>query len=127
MKITGWHIDPTTQTITPVEVEQQDHRAIYPIIRADTFDIVRLPNREAVFVDDDGLLNGAANTYGMFIVKGDERRYPQPIAGHGFVLGHDADGESISATATLEQMQDWIEFATLDDVRERAQRGEFGR
>lgn len=128
-KITGYHIDPTAQTITQVEVEAENLQDIYRVIKADCFDSLRLPNetRDMVFIDDEGLLNGAMQTHGAFVVAGNEQRWPVPLAGHALVLGCDPMGNSISAQTPLDELQQMIEFATPAQIRERALKGEFGR
>lgn len=125
--INGFHIDPTTQTITQVQVEAHKLDDIYKHIRAECFDTARLSTGDSIYVDDEGLLNGAGNTYGMFIVKDEGYRHPLPLAGHGLVLGCDAMGNSVDAKITLDDLQTMIEFATIPDIRRRAQAGEFGR
>lgn len=125
MKIAAFHINPTTQTITEVEVEQHSLDDIYRIIQAQVFDVTRLSTGDMVYVDDEGLLNGAPMTHGMFIIKGDENYTPRPLAGHALVMGSDRMGNSANAAVTLDDLQHMIEFASLDDIRKRAQRGEF--
>lgn len=101
----GILIDPKARTITEVEVEKGID-AIYALIQAGTFDCVYINPHNSVFVDDNGLLNDPEF---FFILKG----YPQPLAGRGLILGCDDEGESCSATVTLDWAQHNITFTRL--------------
>jgi hypothetical protein len=96
---TGFLIDPAAQSITPWAYNG-DYRTIRAALRigASPFTIVYLPNRDCIFVDDEGLLKPLD---WFFAVKG----YPQPIAGRGLVLGTDRNGESVAARTTLEELE----------------------
>jgi hypothetical protein len=98
-------IDPTAMTVTQVEYNG-DFKVIYTLIDADAFDCARF-NREgdAVFVDDEGLINGKEQNF--FKING----YPTPLAGKGLVLGCDMNtGESISPSVTLQWLRDNVMF-----------------
>jgi hypothetical protein len=53
-----------------------------------------LQSGEAIFVDDNGLLN---NPVRFFKYAG----YEQPLAGKGLILGSDAEGDTIGASSKL--------------------------
>lgn len=76
-------INPEYHTITEVEYTG-DYRNIYTHIGAQCFDMVRINDKDNIFVDDEGLINGVAHKRGMFRVEG---RYPVHLAGKGLVLG----------------------------------------
>lgn len=66
-----------------------------------------------VYVDDEGLLNGAAVRYGMFMLTfavpvGEP--YRVALAGYGLVLGSSAIGESCDAAMNLADLQAMVEF-----------------
>jgi hypothetical protein len=64
--------------------------------------------RNALFVDDEGVLKGW--DFG-FCVAG----YPNPLHGSGFIVGVNAEGESIDPTLTVEGLLDRIAFWRLDE------------
>jgi hypothetical protein len=98
-------IDPFAQTVTEVEYSG-DYKHIYAMIEADTFDCARFNQHgDAVFVDDEGLINGKEQRF--FTVKG----YGSPLAGKGFVLGCDMNtGDSKDPAVSLEQMRELVTF-----------------
>ena len=94
-------IDPFTETISEVEYVGP-YQQIYALLShetmpVDTFTTVNLgdENQNAIFVDDNGLLNDPTH----FFVWMD---YAQPLAGKGLILGCDDEGESIATDL------DWI-------------------
>ena len=74
-------------------------------VDAHTFDVARLNAKgDGIYVDDEGLY---AEDQRFF----QHKFYPSPLAGKGLVLGCDMDtGESASASMTLEQLVDDIEW-----------------
>lgn len=98
-------INPTTKTIEPIEYNG-DYKHIYAMIDADTFDCARFNEHgDAVFVDDEGLINGKQQDF--FQITG----YPQPLAGKGFVLGCDMNtGESAEPHVSLEWLRENVKF-----------------
>lgn len=79
--------------------------SIYKLIEAETFDIARLANGDAVFVDDTGLMN--SSFMDMFLIEG----YSYPLAGRGLILGTNLDtGESTEPELTVEQARAIIKF-----------------
>lgn len=100
------HIDPTTKTVREIEIPDPatgEHlSAIYAVLGCRAFDLVRLEGGDAVFVDDEGLLKDDPGPF--FGLWG----YPNPLAGHGLVLGADDDGNSCAPTVTVAEIEDWI-------------------
>lgn len=96
-------IDPTTRTITAIDVK--DWRDIAPAIDADLFAVVNIDNfRHSIFVDDEGLYTKSDLFYHL--------DYPhQPLAGRGLVLGYDQrTGESLDCTLTIDEIKAKTEF-----------------
>lgn len=94
-------IDPFEKTLTEVEYNG-DFREICRLIDAQVFDLARLPNGDAIYVDDEGLFK--RNEF--FKHKG----YGNPLAGKGLVLGCDEQGDSTSPSCTLDELLDQVEF-----------------
>lgn len=101
-------IDPLTKSITEVTYTG-DYRNIYTHIGADCFDCVRLgdKNENTIYVDDNGLNNGAGHRIGMFRVEG---RNPAYLAGRGLILGTDNSGESVATDLDIEELKTRIAF-----------------
>jgi hypothetical protein len=101
-------IDPKTETVEQVDYDG-NYRSIYKLlgIGNNPFTVVRLgPDRDVVFVDDEGLLNDPRY---FFFVSG----YHHPLAGRGLVLGTDADGDSISPAMTLDELRARVTFTKV--------------
>jgi hypothetical protein len=98
-------IDPFTQTVNPVEYDG-NYKSIYGFIDATAFDLARFNNKgDAVFVDDEGLINGQPQKF--FSVRG----YHSPLAGKGLVLGCDMEtGDSCAPSVSLEWMRENVVF-----------------
>ena len=112
-------IDPFAKTVTEVEYGG-NYQEIYQLIDCDTFDVVRINNKgDAIFVDDEGLINGKPQAFFMY------QDYPQPITGKGLVLGSDTEGETTAPRISFDELCDKIwwfavrraEPADLDDLR----------
>jgi len=98
-------IDPALHAITEIEYDGS-MQMIYESIDATLFDSVSLnEHRDIVYVDDEGLYKD--NAYWRY------GEYSQPLAGKGFVLGTNHEGESISPTITVEQLEAQIVFITV--------------
>lgn len=103
----GILINPQDRTITEVEYNG-DYRQIYALIDADLFDCVRIDEKETIYVDDEGLINGKARSVGLFYFTGDN---PVVLAGKALILSTDDEGESIATNMTVEQVAarvDWV-------------------
>jgi hypothetical protein len=98
-------IDPFAQTVNPVEYDG-NYKSIYGFIDAHAFDLARFNNKgDAVFVDDEGLINGQEQKF--FSVRG----YHSPLAGKGLVLGCDlSTGDSCAPSVSLEWMRENVVF-----------------
>lgn len=98
-------IDPAERTIKEV-IYSGDYKQISQHLGCTYFDVVRIANNDAIFVDDEGMLTGESQS---FFVHTD---YPQPLAGRGLVLGTTSEGESVSPKVSLDELRRkvlWVE------------------
>ena len=118
MSMFGYVINPFDQTITKVPYKG-DYKEIYTWIQADMFDCCRFSykNADGCFVDDEGLISGKEQAFFMI------GEYPSPLAGYGFVLGGDSEGESCSPKTALEDLN--IRWVSLGDIRKMVASGDF--
>jgi hypothetical protein len=105
-------IDPVRKTVTVVE-HNGDYREIHKLLsdeesglHVDTFTCVRINERDAIFVDDNGLYQNDDNPQFFFLWRG----YHQPLAGRGLILGADKDGETIGAGIPLQDACEHVTF-----------------
>ena len=88
------------------EVEHDDTRKeIYNFVECSTFDVLRLDGVNGIYVDDEGLF---VEDQLFFTYHGDN--YSQTLGGNGLILGVDSEGNSISPTITVEEVEEAIEF-----------------
>jgi hypothetical protein len=101
-------IDPTNRTITTAELPDTGDKlpAIYKHLQCDTFDAVTLPNGDALYVDDEGLLKPLQH---FFAVRG----MPEPFAGRGLVVGTDSRGRSVTPAITQQELSGHVKFIEL--------------
>lgn len=112
----GYLIDPSTRTISTVNIPPDNLAAIYRVCGWDCFDIIRLTARDDLYVDDNGLLT-YPNPQGYFQL-GDHT-----IAGRALVLGHDGNGESCDASErvldALRAAVRWLDTPDAESVEPR--------
>ena len=96
-------IDVKTQEIKEVE-HDNTLQNIYDLIDCRAFDLVRIDDVNSIFVDDEGILKD--NLY--FEYSGSENVFK--LAGNGLVLGVDDEGNSISPTLTVEDVEGKVNF-----------------
>jgi hypothetical protein len=104
----GILIDPFTCTIQERTVTT-DYRDIYKQIDARCFDIARLDHGDAIYVDDEGMFadNQAFWTIGQIT-----------LAGKGFVLGSDDEGESVDCKITVEELSKLVIFRPHAEIKD---------
>ena len=98
-------IDPFLQLFAETEIkgELSDY---YRLIDCDCFTVAAdLPNGDAIYVDDEGLLKGPTAFFGVNLPD-----YEDPFAGCGIVVGTNSEGESVDAKTTLLELADLIAF-----------------
>jgi len=97
------------------EVREVDHddtlQQIYKFVDCATFDVLRLDGVNGIYVDDEGLF---AEDRRFFIYRGTNRDGShgriQSLAGNGLILGVDSEGNSISPTITVKEVEEAIDF-----------------
>jgi len=105
----GYKIDVINKEITEVELSS-DYRDIYKVIDCECFACPHImENEDTLYCDDEGLLKPIE---GFFLLEG----YPQPLAGHGLILGCNEEGESIDAKSSLESIKSRVKFMTREDA-----------
>lgn len=115
-------IDPVQKAVTEVEHDESNSLAsIYKHTRCDCIDLVHIDRHDAIYVDDNGLLNGIP--FGMFVLTGTHRA--APLAGYGLVLGVNNMGETVAPRITLDELRAMVTFPSVDEIRQRARQGEF--
>ena len=124
----AFQIDPRMRLIREVEYDGADFHAIYPLISwpgltVDTFDAARIfrpgypPGHveDAVFVDDEGLIDWQEKDQQFFLIEYEPGRW-RPLAGMGLWTGTDEEGSTIDPYFTLEQVQASVRFVTWAEL-----------
>lgn len=102
-------IDVTAKTVTSVNIESGID-AIYEQLDCNCFDVVRLDEKNDVYVDDNGL----STKKDFFYIDGTH----QPIRGNGLILGCNDEGESVDTTISVEDISQRLKFLNLAAVME---------
>ena len=110
-------IDSVNRSITEIDIENS-LESIYIAGGYDCVDIVYLENNDAVYVDDEGLLNKPQH---FFILAG----YKQPIAGNGVILGTTDDGDNQDIQSSLDEIKNSVRFVSLAEIRQMITNGEI--
>ena len=105
-------IDVKNETIEEVLIGE-GIQPIYDVMGIDCFDVVRLDEKNDVYVDDNGLLSLTPQSK-FFSIEG----YYQPLAGNGLILGIDNNtGESVDTTLSVEYIKSIVKFHTMREVQ----------
>jgi len=96
----GILINPFDETVKEVNILGNSIEEIYLLTECNTFDVVALSGTDDLYVDDEGLLKD--NRY--FTI------YGKPIAGKSLIMGHDDEGNSISTTLSLQEIEDVVKW-----------------
>ena len=91
--VKGYLVDPFDSSISEIEFGEYDLTTIKRAMQCDVLDVVRLPNNDILFIDDNGLLHNS-NRY--FAING------QIIAGRSIIATATSDGGTISASQPLD-------------------------
>ena len=97
-------INVKDQSITEVEHDNTLNN-IYDLLNCRTFDVVRIDETDGIYVDDEGLY---VEDQLFFEYGGDVQAVR--LAGNGLILGVDDEGNSISPTVTLKEVQGRVGF-----------------
>lgn len=90
-------IDPFTKTVKAIKINH-GLDAMYNVIGCELVDVARIDGENDLWVDDEGLFNSPTHA---FLLKG----MHQPFVGRGLILAHDDEGESISTTLTVDEIE----------------------
>lgn len=107
-KIKAIRIDSANRRFHEVELDQSDTDAICGFVGCSMFDVVRVENRDVIFVDDEGLLTANEDTHFFTVGK-----YDGILVGNGLVVGTDDEGESVDAETTIEWLENNISFGKM--------------
>lgn len=103
----GFIIDVGLRTI--VEVETTGELAeIQAAVGVSIVTVADIDNINCVYIDDNGLF---VPNQEFFTING------MPLAGNGLVIGTGREGESISSTLDLEDLNIMVTFKTLEQMR----------
>ncbi|THK36485.1 DUF3846 domain-containing protein [Ensifer sp. MPMI2T] len=99
MKTTkAYLVEPLNGTIRVVSIPEENRLAIIrSLIGCDLIDIVRMDDRLAVVVDDNGL-----NETLPCLTRFDG--YPSPLAGNLLIIGTDENGDTIDIAAGIDEI-----------------------
>ena len=98
-------IDSINKEVKEVEIGK-GIAEMYKFLNCECFTIASyLPKNDAIFVDDEGLMNG---TDVFFTYEGAH----QPFAGNGLIMGCDDEGESVDCKISFTEVKDKVKFYT---------------
>ncbi len=96
-------IDSVNKEVKEIEIGKGIDE-MYKHLNCQCFTIAHsLPKRDAIFVDDEGLMNNPTH---FFVYKGAH----QPFAGNGLIMGCDARGNSVDSKIDINQVKKNVEF-----------------
>lgn len=96
-------IDSKNREVKQIEIGKGIDE-MYKVLECECFTIATyLPNEDAIFVDDEGLMNG---TDMFFTYEGAH----QPFAGNGLIMGCDDMGESEDCKVDLTEVKNKVKF-----------------
>lgn len=97
-------IDPEHGEVKEFDFDYTDYKDICAAVGCDLMAVAfSLPNGDACFVDDEGLINGRWTD--SFTFNHPRWGAWQPFNGRGLILGTGEDGESIDAVSPLEEIR----------------------
>lgn len=98
------------------KVEEWDYNGEYQEISrkigCDLFTCVGLTEDTAVFVDDEGLINGKWSEFFIMFP------HPSPLAGHGLIISRNDEGESVGCDWDLDEIRKRLTFLDALDLRQ---------
>jgi hypothetical protein len=109
-------IDSKERTITQVETDGS-LESIYKLLGVEGIEAVhvqdRLNNTDTLYVDEKGLLKTYTDEDGNEIdppAFAFEKGYGYPLVGNGLIIGTGEEGESVSATSSVQFVRDIVRF-----------------
>jgi len=113
----GILIDPTTQTIQWVEV--QDYKDIYKHVKCEMFEPVDINETNTIWVDEEFHYKDGND---WFFFKGTHT----PIKGLGLILGNDNEtGDSCDCTLSIDSVKSNVKFMDSFQVQVGVKTGLF--
>ena len=110
--ITAILINSKDKTITEVPFDGENS-TIYRLCGFDIFTCCDIGKRDAIFVDDEGLLKPQEN----FFRHAD---YPTPLAGNGMIIGCTPSGNSAAPKTTLAEVKSKVTFMNIAEAHRYA-------
>ena len=96
-------IDSINKEVKEIEIGKGIDE-MYKFLNCEIFTIASyLPKNDAIFVDDEGLMNG---TDTFFTYEGAH----QPFAGNGLIMGSNSKGESVDCKIDLNEVKKKVNF-----------------
>ncbi len=103
-------IDSENKEVREVEIDNS-LKAYYRILDCSMIEAATyFPYEDCIYVDEEGLYSGKDS---FFTVEGGH----QPFIGSGLVVGTSEDGETVSASTSLEEVRAKVKFLGLAEVR----------
>ena len=98
-------IDSINKEVKEVEIGKGIDE-MYKFLNCQCFTIATyLPKDDAIFVDDEGLMNGTDVFFTYEVAH-------QPFAGNGLIMGCDDEGESVDCKISFTEVKDKVKFYT---------------
>ena len=99
-------IDVVTQIISEIDISK-GLQAIYRHLKCELFTCIGLPEKDALYIDDEGLF--VEEPLGAFMIMG----IAHPLSGNGLIIGCDDEGESTDCKITIEQAKQMVTFVDV--------------
>ena len=108
-------IDADKRLVRPVLVENYEDIKEHCLV--DRFDCVVLTdNRETLYIDDEGLINGTRKGFRLAVQEGKGFSRPVQILGNGLILGCDKEGDSVDTKLYPDDLYiEYFEMVNNDD------------
>lgn len=105
-------IDSINKTVSEVEMKN-DIETMQKLINCECFTTVgiRLPSRDMLFVDDEGLYHKDKGAFTIF-------NYPQALSGNGLIVGHTIDGHARNVQSNVETIRSIVKFVDAKNLPE---------
>lgn len=97
----GILINPEAKTIEEIQIKEDVLKSLYEIIGCELVECIRLDNKNALWVDEEGFYNSA---FGFDLIG------YSPLSGKGVILGYDHNGDKSDTTLSIETVTTKIKF-----------------
>lgn len=101
-------VDAKNRQVREID-EKPELKTYYKYIGCDLVDAVRFPNRDAGYVDDEGLLKNPSD---FIFFKGSHA----PLAGNMVIVGTDEEGDDVPPKMTIDWVLENVRFFTLEEL-----------